>query len=132
MRLTALIFVFVFSVCNGVSLWAKTHLRRVLPMQATAFSERKRPTASGTAPHAGVAAADSSVLPLGTVIRVTGAGRYSGRYIVTDTGPKIGGRRIDLFVPSIAEARKFGRRRVRVQVLHIGTGKQDAREKDIR
>jgi 3D (Asp-Asp-Asp) domain-containing protein len=132
MRPTALILVFVLSVCDGATLWAKTHGRRVLHMQATAFSTWKHPTASGTAPHAGVAAADPSVLPLGTVIRVTGAGPHSGEYIVTDTGAKIGGRRIDLFVPSTAEARKFGRKMVRVQVLHRGTGKQDAREKDTR
>jgi len=132
MRQTALILVFLFSICDSASLSAKTHARRVLHMQATAFCKWKRPTSSGTAPHAGVAAADPSVLPLGTVIRVTGAGRHSGEYIVTDTGSKIAGKRIDLFVPSTAEARRFGRKMVRVQVLHTGAGKQDAREKDVR
>jgi len=121
----------ILSLCFSATLWGKTHVRRPIHMQATAFSNWKRPTSSGTAPHEGVAAADPSFLPLGTVIRVTGAGRYSGRYIVTDTGSKIGGRRIDLFIPSAAEAKQFGKKMVRVQVLDVGTGKQDARQKDV-
>jgi 3D (Asp-Asp-Asp) domain-containing protein len=74
-------------------------------------------TASGTATHPGIVAADPRVLPLGSQIRVSDAGAYSGTYIVADTGRAVGGRRIDLYIPNHADARRFGRRTVRVQVL---------------
>jgi rare lipoprotein A len=45
-------------------------------------------TAKGTLTHDGIVAADPAVLPLGSVIRVSGAGPYSGTYVVTDTGFK--------------------------------------------
>ena len=65
----------------------------------------------------GVVAADPAVLPLGTRIRISGAGRYSGVYTVTDTGPAIRGRELDIFIPDGRAATRFGRRRVRVEVL---------------
>ncbi len=128
-KMLVLILLFAASGLPGLS--AKTHVRRPVRMEATAFSLWKRPTSSGTAPHEGVAAADPSFLPLGSVIAVSGAGPYSGRYIVTDTGAKISGRRIDLFIASRAQAKRFGRRMVTVRVLHTGSGKQDAQEKDV-
>ena len=86
---------------------------------ATAHSEEGE-TAAGTKSRAGVAAADPSVLPLGSRIRVQGAGRYSGVYTVEDTGRAIKGREIDLYMKTGAEAKKFGRQRVRVTVLEFG------------
>jgi 3D (Asp-Asp-Asp) domain-containing protein len=74
-------------------------------------------TASGVRTRPGIVAADPQVLPLGTRIRVLGAGRYSGVYIVADTGGAINGRRIDVYIPSRAEARRFGRRVVQVEVV---------------
>lgn len=76
-------------------------------------------TASGTAVAEGVAAADPTLLPIGTVIRVTGAAKpYDNRvYTVMDTGPKIRGRRLDLYIARCAEAIRFGRQSVRVTVL---------------
>jgi 3D (Asp-Asp-Asp) domain-containing protein len=67
-------------------------------------------------------AADPSVLPIGTVIRVRGAGVYSGTYVVTDTGAKVDGKHIDLYVPNRFAAKQFGKRRVSVRVLHWGAG----------
>ena len=80
-------------------------------------------TAAGTLPHSGVVAADNSVLPLGTRIRVTGAGRYSGVYVVRDTGSKVQGHVVDIYIPDRAAARRFGRKAVEVNVLHWGSGK---------
>lgn len=72
-------------------------------------------TASGTKVAPGIVAADPNVLPLGTVIRVAGLShRYNGTYTVMDTGSKIRGRRLDLYVPDCAEAVRFGRRSGRV------------------
>lgn len=87
--------------------------------EATAFS-REGVTQLGVATQRGVVAADPAVFPLGTVIQVSGAGRYSATYVVTDTGSKVVGRRIDIFVPSTAAARQFGRKVVTVRVLRWG------------
>jgi 3D (Asp-Asp-Asp) domain-containing protein len=79
---------------------------------------RGRTTAVGTAVTDGIAAADPTVVPLGTVIRLAGlGGRYDGIYTVMDTGPKVRGRRIDLYLSNCAEAVRFGRRSGRVSVV---------------
>jgi len=87
-----------------------------LTMTATAFVLRG-PTASGANAHTGVVAADPRILPLGTVIRVSGAGVHSGTYVVADTGRHMRGLIIDIHMRTRAEARRFGRRRVRVHIL---------------
>lgn len=88
--------------------------------EATAFS-RYGNTQLGTLTRRGVVAADPSLFPLGTVLRVTGAGGYSGPYVVTDTGSRIVGRRIDIYIPNESRAKRFGKRVVSVLVLHWGT-----------
>ncbi len=90
--------------------------------EATAFSTTGI-THSGTETHMGIVAADNSVLPLGTRIRVTLAGIYSGIYTVRDTGSKVQGRHIDIYIPDRAAAKEFGKKTVRVRVLHWGDGK---------
>ncbi len=79
-------------------------------------------TASGEYVHRHVVAADPDLLPIGTRIRIRRAGKYSGEYVVADTGDKIVGRRLDLYMPNTAECKKFGRRSVRVKVIELGTG----------
>ena len=86
---------------------------------ATAYSVEGT-GASGKWSHPGTVAADRKVLPLNSHIRVYGAGRYSGDYTVEDTGGKVDGHHIDLYMPSQAEAKKFGRQRVKVVVLKYG------------
>ena len=88
---------------------------------ATAYSIFGR-TASGVPPHRGVVAADPAVLPLGSRIRVNGAGQYSGEYVVHDTGAKVRGHKIDIYGPRHAQAKRFGRQHVTVEVLHYGDG----------
>jgi 3D (Asp-Asp-Asp) domain-containing protein len=83
--------------------------------QATAYCLKGR-TASGQHTRPGVIAADPRVLPLGTVVHVE-AGRYTGTYTVLDTGGRIKGRKIDIYMPTYGEAVKFGRQRVRLRVL---------------
>lgn len=77
-------------------------------------------TASGAQTRKGIVAADPRVLPLGSRIRVSDAGAYDGEYVVHDTGPAIKGREIDIYMPSDAEAKRFGRRPVKVEVLSRG------------
>ncbi len=104
---------------------------RATRMEATAFVRHSKPTAAGTVPHEGIVAADPDVIPLGSRIRIMNAGPYNGIYTATDTGDKIKGQRIDIYLSSAAEAKQFGRKMVMVQILHTGDGKEDARDKDI-
>lgn len=83
--------------------------------KATAYCLRGR-TASGGSVRRGIVAADPRVLPLGTRININ-AGAYSGTYTVADTGGAVRGRILDIWVPSCAEANKFGRRSIRVAVV---------------
>lgn len=89
---------------------------RLLEFEATAYSVTGT-TASGSQARRGIVAADRAVLPLGSRIRVHDAGAYSGEYTVADTGPAVSGREIDIFIPDGAEALRFGRRRVHVEIL---------------
>ena len=86
---------------------------------ATAYSVEGT-GASGKWSHPGAVAADRKVLPLNSRIRIYGAGRYSGDYTVEDTGGKVDGHHIDVYMPSQAEAKKFGHQRVKVVVLKYG------------
>ena len=86
--------------------------------QATAYCLKGR-TASGVNTRPGVIAADPRVLPLGTVVHIR-AGRYTGTYTVLDTGGRIKGHTIDIFLPDYVEARRFGRQQIKVKVLSRG------------
>jgi len=86
--------------------------------EATAYSLHGR-TASGAPATTGVIAADPRVLPIGSRVRIE-AGTYTGEYIVADTGGAVKGKRIDIWTPTSREAMRFGRRTVKVTVLHLG------------
>jgi 3D (Asp-Asp-Asp) domain-containing protein len=87
---------------------------------ATAYCKGET-TASGVGVQAGIAAADRSLLPEGSVIAVEGAPEsYRGIYTVMDTGPFIQGRHVDLYMWSCNEALAFGRRDITVLVLRLG------------
>ena len=88
-------------------------------------------TASGESTHRHVVAADPALLPIGSRIKIRRAGKYSGEYVVADTGEKIVGRRLDIYMPHSAECKKFGKRSVRVRVVSLGAGNQaDAKNAD--
>ncbi len=86
---------------------------------ATAHS-RKGKAANGTLSRRGTVAADSNVLPFGSVIRIRGAGKYSGNYTVIDAGTGVKGQEIDIYMASAHEAKQFGRRQVGVEVIARG------------
>jgi 3D (Asp-Asp-Asp) domain-containing protein len=98
-----------------------------MPFVTTAYSVSGI-TAKGTVTHEGIVAADPTVLPLGSVIRVSGAGAYSGVYAVTDTGSKVEGRKIDIYMPNTAEAKEFGKKHVTVSVLRTGDNQRNGQE----
>lgn len=81
---------------------------------ATAYCLKGR-TAMGHGVRRGIIAADPRVLPLGSRINISGA--YSGTYLVSDTGGAVKGKRLDIWMPSCSEARRFGRRSVSVNYL---------------
>ena len=78
-------------------------------------------TASGVNVRNGIAAADPELLPIGSVIRVDDLGeKYDGIYTVMDTGPKVKGRHVDVYLWSCHEALKMGRRPMKLSVLRLG------------
>ena len=107
---------------------AQARQPRSFTCTATAYSVHGE-TADGDITKPGqTVAADPAFIPLGSRIKVTGAGRYSGIYTVTDTGRKIDGREIDIFIPDPAAAKEFGRKTVRVTILKLGDEKKGEKE----
>jgi 3D (Asp-Asp-Asp) domain-containing protein len=94
---------------------------------ATAYSLKGR-TATGIETRPGVVAADPKVLPLGSLVEIT-AGSYSGVYTVHDTGGAVKGNLVDVWMPSSKEARQFGRRAIKLQVLRYGPAKSQKKSK---
>jgi 3D (Asp-Asp-Asp) domain-containing protein len=91
-----------------------------LRFSATAYCKGTT-TASGAAVRSGIAAADPDLLPVGSVIQIDSLGaRYNGIYTVMDTGPKVQGRHVDLYIWSCNEALAFGRRPIALNVLRLG------------
>jgi 3D (Asp-Asp-Asp) domain-containing protein len=92
----------------------------ILRFRATAYCKGTT-TASGAGIQTGIAAADPDLLPVGSVIRVEGlSSRYNGIYTILDTGPRVQGRQIDVYMWSCNEALAFGRRTIRLQVMRLG------------
>ena len=95
-----------------------------LLFSATAYCKGTT-TASGVNVRSGIAAADTDLLPVGTVLQVDAPGkRHDGVYTVMDTGPKVQGRHLDLYMWSCHEALAFGRTGVNVTILRLGWNPQ--------
>lgn len=88
-----------------------------IPFVATAYSTEGETASQTTTQPGRTVAADPDVLPIGTIIDVRNAGSYSGQYVVQDTGDKIVGRKIDIFIPTRAAAKEFGKKSVRVRIV---------------
>jgi 3D (Asp-Asp-Asp) domain-containing protein len=85
-------------------------------MTATAYCTRGT-TLSGMRTRRGIAAADPRLMPIGSVVHVVGLGPRGQTFVVADTGSAVKGRRIDIFMPSCAAAKRFGRRPVVVRPI---------------
>ena len=91
-----------------------------LPFTATAYCKGTT-TASGVDVRTGIAAADDTLLPVGSVVNVTtDSTKYNGVYTIMDTGPRVQGRTLDLYMWSCYEALAFGRKPIQVTVLRLG------------
>jgi 3D (Asp-Asp-Asp) domain-containing protein len=95
-----------------------------LAFRATAYCKGLT-TASGVAVRAGIAAADPTLLPVGSVVDVAARNpKYSGIYTIMDTGPAVKGRLIDIYMWSCYEALDFGRMPIDLTVLRLGWNPQ--------
>ena len=86
---------------------------------ATAYSVEGT-GASGKWSHPGTVAADRKVLPLEHPHPRLWRGPVFREYTVEDTGGKVDSHHIDLYMPRQADAKQFGRQRVKVVVLKYG------------
>jgi 3D (Asp-Asp-Asp) domain-containing protein len=101
--------------------------REPLRFTATAYC-KGHTTKSGVAVRTGIAAADPDLLPVGSVIQIDNTlDQYKGVWTILDTGPKVHGRLVDLYVWSCHEALAFGRRPIQVSVLRLGWSPQNSR-----
>ena len=97
-----------------------------LQFGATAYCKGTT-TTSGVVVRTGIAAADPALLPVGSVVNIaTGDQKYNGVYTIMDTGPKVQGRLLDLYMWSCHEALRFGHKGVEVTVLRLGWNPQDS------
>ena len=77
-------------------------------------------TASGVNVRSGIAAADPDLLPVGSVVQIDKLpDRYNGVYTVMDTGPKVHGRHLDIYIWNCDEALELGRRDMVISVLRM-------------
>ncbi len=95
-----------------------------LRFTATAYCKGTT-TASGVNVRNGIAAADPQLLPIGSVVQIDELGeKYDGIYTVMDTGPKVQGRHVDVYLWSCHEALQVGRRPMNLTVLRLGWNPQ--------
>ena len=69
-------------------------------------------TATGIPVGWGVVAVDPSLIPLGTRLTIPGYGEA----VAADTGSSVRGARIDLWFPTLAQARAWGRRTITITI----------------
>jgi 3D (Asp-Asp-Asp) domain-containing protein len=82
-----------------------------LTVVATGYSIHGH-TATGAPTGLGVVAVDPNVIPLGTRLTIPAYG--SG--VAADTGSAVQGATIDLWFPTVAQARAWGRRTVTISL----------------
>ena len=79
----------------------------------------------------GIVAADRKLFPLSRYIELYAGEKYLGRFLIDDTGSKIRGAHIDVWLPTCREAKIFGRQhgtamllpRPELQVVQAGGAK---------
>ena len=95
-----------------------------IKFESTAYCETGDPTASGKWPREGVTVAvDPDVIPLGSAVMIwDAAGEWMGIYEAQDTGRRIKGRIIDLYVQGYDQCIVWGRRTIYVRVITGAAG----------
>ena len=82
-----------------------------VPVEITAYCLTRTQTRRGRYVRAGIIATDPRLFPLARYVELYVGRRYLGRFLVDDTGLKIKGDKIDVWMPTCREARIFGRRK---------------------
>lgn len=92
----------------------RRHLGSFAMTAYTQYHDPPQRTASGTMPTTGrTVAVDPKVIPLGTRLHIEGVGVR----IAEDTGRKIKGKKLDLFLSSMGDCTRFGVRSRQVYIL---------------
>src|SRR6476620_3488082 len=81
-----------------------------VPVLLTSYCLRGT-TRRGRYVRPGIIAADPRFFPLSRYVELYVGRKYYGRFLVDDTGRKIKGNHIDVWLPSCSDSRKFGARR---------------------
>jgi len=115
--------------------WTKTMHRPLragepVPVLVTAYC-LSGTTRRGRYVRPGIVAADRRLFPLSRYIELYAGEKYLGRFLIDDTGSKIRGAHIDVWVPTCREAKIFGRQhgtamllpRPELQVVQAGAAK---------
>jgi 3D (Asp-Asp-Asp) domain-containing protein len=84
---------------------------RTITVSSTGYSIRGR-TSTGMQTAGGVVAVDPTVIPLGTLLTIPGYGTG----VAADTGGSVHGNVIDLWFPTLQQARAWGRRTVTITI----------------
>ena len=82
-----------------------------VPVEITAYCLTRTQTRRGRYVRAGIVATDPKLFPLSRYLELYVGRRYMGRFLIDDTGLKIKGDKIDIWMPTCREARIFGRRK---------------------
>jgi 3D (Asp-Asp-Asp) domain-containing protein len=82
-----------------------------VPVELTAYCLTRTQTRRGRYVRAGIIATDPRLFPLARYLELYVGRRYLGRFLIDDTGKKIKGNKIDVWMPTCREARIFGRRK---------------------
>ena len=81
-----------------------------VPVMLTSYCLRGT-TRRGRYVRPGIIAADPEFFPMARYVELYVGRKYYGRFLVDDTGRKIRGNHIDVWLPSCVDARNFGVRR---------------------
>ncbi|HEX4468724.1 MAG TPA: 3D domain-containing protein [Gemmatimonadaceae bacterium] len=122
-------------VLAATKTWTKTMHRPIragepVPVLVTAYC-LSGTTRRGRYVRPGIVAADRGLFPLSRYIELYAGEKYLGRFLIDDTGGKIRGAHIDVWVPTCRQATLFGRQhgtamllpRPEVQIVQAGTAK---------
>jgi uncharacterized protein YabE (DUF348 family) len=90
------------------------NFREARYMETSAYTYTGYRTASGKHPEVGMVAVDPSVIPMGSRLYIEGYGFARA----ADTGGSIKGNRLDLFMEERSQCLSWGRRTVKVYMLH--------------
>ncbi len=114
------LFLLAIALFADPAVSARLHRAHWIRCTATAYSVQGETADGDFTKYRQTIAADPNVIPLGSRVQIKGAGRWSGIYTVTDTGRKIRGNSVDIFIPDPAAAKEFGKKSVRVRILRAG------------